>query len=56
MSSCSFCGRPAEIHASSLRLCAECRRQIMNLSPESAAYIWYVRAVRRALFGDYASA
>ncbi len=52
MKTCSFCGRPAETHASGLSLCSACRVQLQTLRPENAGYYWYVRAVRRALFGS----
>jgi hypothetical protein len=33
-------------------LCGRCREQIAALKPEDQRYFWYVRAVRRAVFGD----
>ena len=50
MHTCSFCMRPAETKTGSLRLCEDCRIQLIQLSPQSPAYRWYVSAVKRALF------
>ena len=52
MKSCSFCGRSARTEAGGLFLCPDCRAQLAALDPRSAGYMWYVRAVRRALFGE----
>ena len=50
MNICSFCAAPAG-RSFFLPLCADCRAQLAALSPEDARYFWYVRAVKRALFG-----
>jgi len=52
MSACSFCGQAAKTQIGSLFLCPDCRAQLTGLNPRSAGYIWYVNAVRRALFGQ----
>lgn len=51
MIACSFCSRPAQMQAGHLYLCSACRAQLLSLPPEHPAYLWYARAVRRALFG-----
>jgi len=50
MKACSFCMAPAG-RSAFLPLCAQCRAQLAALSPEDGRYFWYVRAVKRALFG-----
>jgi len=47
---CSFCGRSAQMKTGSLRLCEDCRMQLVELSPGSLRYGWYLAAVKRALF------
>ncbi len=47
--SCSFCGAKSILRAGRLRLCPQCEGQLVALRPESLAYFWYMRAVRRAL-------
>lgn len=49
MGKCSFCGEHATLRAGGMRLCPDCRDQLVQLSPESPAYLWYMRAVRRAM-------
>ena len=47
---CSFCSAAAGLRVGGLRLCPACQAQLIRLQPHSAAYLWYVSAVRRALF------
>lgn len=46
MNHCPVCGRPAP------GLCSVCRGQIVSLAPGDPRYIWYMRAVRAAYFGQ----
>ena len=48
MNQCSVCGRTAG-SSSSFCLCARCRAQIASLAPDSLRYLWYMKAVKRAL-------
>ena len=47
---CSFCSDAAHLRVCGLRLCPACQAQLIRLQPHSAAYLWYVSAIRRALF------
>ena len=49
MKACMFCGKQTE-GGERLVLCGECRRQIGALGANASYYIWYMHAVRRALF------
>ena len=49
MKECMFCGKRVE-GGKRLALCGECRAQIGGLEANTSYYIWYMRAVRRALF------
>jgi hypothetical protein len=49
MKACMFCGKRTE-GGERLVLCRQCREQIGALGANASYYIWYMRAVRRALF------
>ena len=49
MMNCPICGK--KVPGGGFALCSVCREQISALRPEDRRYLWYARAVRRALFG-----
>ncbi len=49
MKACMFCGKQTR-GGERFALCGECRGQVSALGAEASYYIWYMRAVRRALF------
>ena len=49
MMNCPICGK--KVPGGGFALCSICREQISALRPEDRRYLWYARAVRRALFG-----
>ena len=49
--SCRLCGAETNCVELTAGLCPACARQLAALSPRRAEYIWFVAAVRRALFG-----
>ena len=48
---CDFCRRRFGEGEALFCLCPACARQLAAMSPRRAEYIWFVAAVRRALFG-----
>ena len=52
MQTCSFCGRRARrmLKVGSLSLCESCEASLLRVSAGCAAYDWFVRAVRRAMW------
>ena len=50
MTHCPICGRKA--CGSVFALCSECREQIISLTPGDPRYFWYMRAVKRSVFGS----
>lgn len=50
MTHCPICGQIAPA-AGTFALCAECREQIVSLSPADPRYFWYMRAVRAGYRG-----
>ena len=55
MQTCSFCGRKTRraLKVRSLFLCAACEASLVRVSAGSAAYGWFLGAVRRALVARY---
>ncbi len=49
MKACMFCGERTE-GGKRFVLCGACRAQAGALGAGAAEYVWYVRAVKRALF------
>ena len=49
MKACVFCGERTE-GGERFALCGTCREQVGALKANASYYIWYMRAVRRALF------
>ena len=48
---CGFCRRHFGAGEALFCLCPACERQLVAMSAKRAEYIWFVAAVRRALFG-----
>ena len=48
---CEFCRKHFGAGEALFCLCPACERQLVAMSAKRAEYIWFVAAVRRALFG-----